>query len=106
MLSSNMLASSSNITVFIITVILGISYPQDSVHFHKRPQNCEKQLLSSSCLSSCPSARNNSAPTGRVFIKIDKRIRKSVEKFQVSLNFTRITGILQKDLDTFMIICR
>jgi hypothetical protein len=67
-----MLASSSSIAVFIITVVLGISYPQESVNFQKRPQNCEKRLLASACLSACQSASNNSAPTGRVFIKTDR----------------------------------
>jgi len=32
-------------------------------------KNCEKLLLASSCLSVRPSARNNSAPTARIFIK-------------------------------------
>jgi hypothetical protein len=34
-------------------------------------QNCEKIILTSSCLSVRPSARNNPAPTGRVFMKFD-----------------------------------
>jgi hypothetical protein len=37
--------------------------------------NCEKRLLTSSCLSFCPSVRlsawNNSASTGRIFIEFD-----------------------------------
>jgi hypothetical protein len=43
--------------------------------FYARSQNCEKQLLPSSCLSVCLSvclsAWNNSAPTGRILIKFD-----------------------------------
>ena len=37
--------------------------------FWTRSQNCEKRLLASSV---CPSAWNNSAPTGRIFVKYDK----------------------------------
>jgi len=40
-------------------------------HFWALSQNCGERLLASSCLSFCPSARNNSAPTGRIFIKFD-----------------------------------
>ena len=40
-------------------------------YFWARSQHCEKPLLASSCLSVCPSAWNNSAPTGRVFMKFD-----------------------------------
>jgi hypothetical protein len=40
-------------------------------HFQSRSQNCEKRLLSLSCLYVCPSAWNNSAPTGRIFMKFD-----------------------------------
>jgi len=34
-------------------------------------QNWEKRMLASSCLSVCLSAWNNSAPTGRIFLKFD-----------------------------------
>ena len=34
-------------------------------------QNCEKGVLSSSCLSVRPSAWNDSAPTGPIFMKFD-----------------------------------
>jgi hypothetical protein len=34
-------------------------------------QNCERRLLAWSCLSVCPSAWCNLAPTGRIFIKFD-----------------------------------
>jgi len=38
-------------------------------NFEARLQNCEKRLLDSSCLSDRHSAWNNSAPTGRIFMK-------------------------------------
>ena len=34
-------------------------------------ENCDKGLFDSSCLSVHPSARNSSAPTGRIFMKFD-----------------------------------
>jgi len=41
-------------------------------------QNCEKQVLALSCLSTCPHvcppAWNNSAPTGYIFMKSDMRV--------------------------------
>jgi len=37
--------------------------------FQARSQNCEQRLLASSYLSVRPSARNNSAQTGRIFMK-------------------------------------
>jgi len=43
----------------------------------------------------CPSAWNNWAPTGRIFMKCDT-FRSYVEKIQVSLNLTRITGTLRE----------
>jgi hypothetical protein len=45
------------------------------------------------CPAVCPSVWNNSAPTGRVFLKSDTRIfRKSVEKIQVSLKSDNNNG--------------
>jgi hypothetical protein len=41
------------------------------LRFKTRSQNCGKRLLASSCLSVCPPAWNNSAPTGRIFVKFD-----------------------------------
>jgi hypothetical protein len=46
-------------------------------------KNCEKRLLASSCLPVRPSEWNNSAPTGRVFMKFCMSF--SNEKIQVSL---------------------
>jgi len=50
-------------------------------------QICEERLLASSCLSVCLSARNNSAPSGRIFMIFvtQEFFRKSVEKIKVSL---------------------
>ena len=39
--------------------------------FGRVRKNCEERLSASSCLSVRPSARNNSAPTGRIFMKFD-----------------------------------
>ena len=56
-----------------------------------RLQNCEKLLLASSCLSVHPSAWNNSAPTGPIFMIFDIGIffRISVEIIKVSFNFDK-----------------
>ena len=53
--------------------------------FQALPKNCEKRLLTLSCSSVRPSAWNNSAPTGQIFMKFDF-FRKSVKKIQDSLN--------------------
>jgi hypothetical protein len=51
------------------------------------------------------SARNNSAPTGQILITLYLSFfQKSVEKMQVSLESTRITGALHEDISTFMTI--
>jgi len=39
------------------------------VVFSRFSQNCEKRLITSSCRSVCPPAWNNSAHTGRIFVK-------------------------------------
>jgi hypothetical protein len=68
--------------------------------------NCRKRLLASS--SVCPSAWNNSDPSGRMWTKLDiwGVFRNSVEKIVVSLNPTRITSTLHEDVSTFMTISR
>ena len=59
---------------------------------------CEKRLLASLCLpvrlSVRTSARNNSAPNVRIFMKfyIFGMFRKSVKKIQVSLKYDDIGG--------------
>ena len=54
----------------------------------------------------CQFAWNNSAPTGRVFMKFDiwELFEKSFENIQVSLKYDKNNGTLHKDLCTFMII--
>jgi hypothetical protein len=52
-------------------------------YFYILSQNCEMRLLGSSYLSVRPSARNNSAATGRIFTKFD--IWLSIKNIQVSL---------------------
>ena len=58
---------------FGISVLRNLRLPQPQSK--ARSQNCEKQLLTSSCLSVHPSfplsAMNNSAPVGGLFIKSD-----------------------------------
>jgi hypothetical protein len=43
-------------------------------------------------MSVCPSARNYSSPTGRIFMKFDTYFRKYVEKIQVSLKSDKNNG--------------
>ena len=71
-------------------------------------QNCEKRPLASSCLSVCPSAWNNSAPTERIFIKfyIWGHFENLSRKFTFHHNRTKITGTLHKIQYTFFIISR
>jgi hypothetical protein len=50
---------------------------------------------------------NNSAPSGRFFMKFDIRVffvKKSVKKIEDSPNLIRITGILHKDQYSFLTI--
>ena len=46
-------------------------YEEISRTFWERSRSCEKRLLASSRPSVCPSEKNNSASTGRIFIKFD-----------------------------------
>jgi len=67
------------------------------VSFWAPSPNCEKRLLSSTFLSVCPSAWNNSASTGRIFMKFEITFffsRKSVEKIQASLKPGKNNGYL------------
>ena len=58
-------------------------------------------------MSVCPSAWDNSVPTGHVFMQLDvSNFRKSVDTVKVSLNLTRITSTLHEYLCTFMIVSR
>jgi len=55
---------------------------------------CQQRLIASSCLSVPPSARNNSARTGRIFTKLDIWVFYliSVEKIQVSFRCYKNNG--------------
>ena len=57
--------------------------------------------------SVCPSAWNNSAPTGRIFMKFDiwRFFENMTRKFKCQQNLSRITGTLHNDLCAFMIYC-
>ena len=66
-------------------------------------------FVMSDCPSVCPSAWNSYAPTGGILMKFDTGVfffRKSVEKMQVSINLTRITGTLHGDQYIFLVISR
>jgi hypothetical protein len=66
--------------------------------------NCQLRHV---CVSVSTSAWNNSAPTGRIFIKfcIWGFSENLSRKFKFLLSLTRITGTLHEYLCTFMIIC-
>jgi hypothetical protein len=74
-----------------------------------RSENCDKRLISLSCLSVCPSSWDNSAPTGRIFIKFDfgAFLENLSRKFNFYCYLTRIRGTLHEDryIYTFMIVC-
>jgi hypothetical protein len=56
----------------------------------------------------CVSVRNNSAPTGWIFMKFNIRVffKETVRKIQVSLNFDNNNRYLHTDVSMFMIISR
>jgi len=58
--------------------------------------------------SVCPSTWNNSAHTEQIFMKLDilSILPKFAEKFEFNYSLTIITGTLQEDPYTFMIIYR
>jgi len=60
------------------------------------------------CPSVCPFAWNNSAPTGRIFIKFDiwAFFENPSRKFKLHQNMTRIAGTLHADQYTCLIIPR
>ena len=62
--------------------------------FQRRSQNCEKQLLASSCLCFCPSVWKHWAIAVRILLKIDilSIFLKSVEQIQVSLQSDKNIG--------------
>ena len=59
----------------------------------------KSDYLDSSCLSVCPSARNNSSLTGQIFMKFDIWwfFKNLLWKFKFHLNRTRINGTLRED---------
>ena len=69
----------------------GIKYPKV---FWAISQNCEKRLLALSCPSVRQSAWNNSAPTGRILMKLDisASFLTSVEKIQDLLKSDKNNG--------------
>jgi hypothetical protein len=75
------------------------------VTFFAPSQDRLKRLLHSSCLSVRPTAWNNSALTGRIFIRSDTWaffFLNLVRKFKSHSNLTRITGNLYEDIFTFI----
>ena len=65
-------------------------------------------LSNSSRLSVCPSAWNNSAPTGRIFVKLDIWVffffENLTRKFNLHWNLMRITGTSGDDLYIYIYI--
>jgi hypothetical protein len=78
--------------------------------FKARSQNCEKRQLTSSYLSIrpsvrpsvCPSAWNNSAPAGRIFMKFDfwGFFETLSRKYKLDSSMTRITDTLHEYICT------
>ena len=82
---------------------------QYKLSFLASRQNCEKQLLDLSCLSStCPSACRNSAKTEQIFMKFDVWVffENLLSKTNFHYNLWRITGTLHEDQYPFFIISR
>ena len=70
-------------------------------------QNCERLVLDSLCRSIRPSTWNNSAPTGRIFMKFVYFSKIYGENSNLFFqNTTRITNNLHKDVSTHMIMSR
>ena len=67
---------------------------------------CDKRLLALSCPSVCLSAWNNSAPTGRIFMKSDVWVflENLSREFKFNWNMTRIMGTFSQDLCTFIAV--
>jgi hypothetical protein len=61
--------------------------------------------LALSCLSVCPFAWNNSAPTERIFMKVDVGVlyENLSRTFNFPSNLARITGTLHEDLTMFLL---
>jgi hypothetical protein len=81
---------------------------ENDMAFQGLSQNCERRLFNS-CLSVSPSTWNNSAFTGRIFMKLDIRVffENMSTKFKFFfLNLRRITVILYEDLCALVVISR
>jgi hypothetical protein len=65
-------------------------------------------FVMSVCLSVCLSALNNSALTGRIFMKFDIRVffENLSKKLKFHQNMARVKGTLHEELRTFMAISR
>jgi len=72
------------------------SAPFEQRRWGVRPfqKNCEKRLVASSCLFLNSSASDNSAITGRIFMKFDILVffEKTVENIQVTLKYNKNNG--------------
>ena len=82
----------------VITVPLVRNIFQNSIIFKRFCIIAKKRLSTSSCLSVRPSARNNLAPTGRIFIKfyISVFLENLMRKFNFPPNLTKTTVICMK----------
>ena len=71
-----------------------------------RLQNCEKRLLAPSCLTVRPSAWNNLASTGPIYVKFETGIffKYLLRSFKCHLILSRITGTLHEDKFNFFLI--
>ena len=71
-------------------------------------ETCQKRLWTSSCLSVCPSTRNNSDSTKRFFMKCDAGVffENPSRKFDFHKNYKIITITLHEDQCTLMIVPR
>jgi hypothetical protein len=83
------------------TLVIGCSQMGEKAHqkrpsmgyFQARSQNCEQQLLASSCQSTCPSGRPSIRPHGTTRLPLEdfhetgylKNFRKSVQKIKLAL---------------------
>ena len=97
-------ASCDKINRLLILRRSSIEHKTKSNNFQTRSQNCEKELLVSSCLSVCPSvfpsAQNNPTPTGRILMKfgIWAFFENLSSKCKFHYNPTIITDTLHEDV--------
>jgi hypothetical protein len=109
------------VTLCKISIFNGLCFSKDSlVNFVtlwvwvQPPLTCVRKIAKSNhylrhiCLSVCPSARNNSAPTGRIFVEfiMGAIYGKSVEEMQILLRYDRKGVGLHEYHPTLFIISR